>query len=33
VGDAEVARPELERALEINPDQPMLRQALEQIPE
>jgi len=33
VGDAEVARPELERALEINPDQPMLRQALEQIPD
>jgi len=32
VGDAEVARPELERALEINPDQPMLRQALEQLP-
>lgn len=30
-GDADVARPELERSLEINPDQPMLRQALEQI--
>ena len=33
VDDAEVARRELERSLEINPDQPMLRQALEQLSE
>ncbi len=33
VGDAAVARLELERSLEINPDQPMLRQALEQVPD
>ncbi len=33
VGDGETARRELTRSLEINPDQPMLRQALEQVPE
>ena len=32
VGDAEVARRELELSLEINPEQPMLRQAIEQLP-
>ena len=33
VGDAEVARREIGLSLEINPDQPMLRQAIEQLPE
>jgi hypothetical protein len=33
VGEAEIARREIEWSLEINPQQPMLRQALEQIPE
>jgi hypothetical protein len=33
VGQAEVARRELGLSLEINPDQPMLHQALEQIPD
>ena len=32
VGDAETARRELEWSLQINPDQPMLRQALGQLP-
>jgi tetratricopeptide (TPR) repeat protein len=32
VGDAELARRELEKSLEINPNQPKLREALQQIP-
>jgi hypothetical protein len=32
VGEVEVARREMLRSLEINPDQPMLRQALQQLP-
>lgn len=32
VGDSEVARREIELSLEINPEQPMLRQAIEQLP-
>jgi len=33
VGDAEIARRELEMSLEINPNQPMLREALGQLPQ
>jgi hypothetical protein len=32
-GDTAAARREIQRSLEINPDQPMLRQALEQVPD
>jgi hypothetical protein len=33
VGDVAVARREMQRSLEIDPDQPMLRQALQQLPQ